>query len=210
MVLLIATTTFLSFCTFSHAKSFFYIYIDKKSSRKHDIWHEFFSTLDVVQGVTKEEIVQHWDWLQQNIMRTLSVFDSSEDITSFVQGKIRVRTKKKILFFWTSLSKTVIVSYKILNESLSYLVRVLSLRKGRRPWCWRKIPRSSERHFWGLRSGLSCLRRKNWSRITRAATGKAKCPAKAGSTSARTSCASIHTCWDLRVSHSSALEVHWC
>ncbi|XP_061818121.1 TBC1 domain family member 8B isoform X2 [Nerophis lumbriciformis] len=40
-------------------------------------------------GVTKEEIVQHWDWLQQNIMKTLSVFDSSEDITSFVQGKIR-------------------------------------------------------------------------------------------------------------------------
>uniref|UniRef100_A0A3Q3LBM5 TBC1 domain family member 8B n=1 Tax=Labrus bergylta TaxID=56723 RepID=A0A3Q3LBM5_9LABR len=40
-------------------------------------------------GVTNEEIVQHWDWLQQNIMRTLSVFDSSEDITSFVQGKIR-------------------------------------------------------------------------------------------------------------------------
>uniref|UniRef100_A0A673A3I0 TBC1 domain family member 8B n=1 Tax=Sphaeramia orbicularis TaxID=375764 RepID=A0A673A3I0_9TELE len=35
------------------------------------------------------EIYQHWDWLQQNIMRTLSVFDSSEDITSFVQGKIR-------------------------------------------------------------------------------------------------------------------------
>uniref|UniRef100_A0A3Q3M4V1 TBC1 domain family member 8B n=1 Tax=Mastacembelus armatus TaxID=205130 RepID=A0A3Q3M4V1_9TELE len=40
-------------------------------------------------GVTKEEIVHHWEWLQQNIMRTLSVFDSSEDITSFVQGKIR-------------------------------------------------------------------------------------------------------------------------
>lgn len=47
---------------------------------------------DVGSGVTQEEIVQHWDWLQQNIMRTLSVFDSSEDITSFVQGKIRVRT----------------------------------------------------------------------------------------------------------------------
>uniref|UniRef100_A0A3Q2Q5S9 TBC1 domain family member 8B n=1 Tax=Fundulus heteroclitus TaxID=8078 RepID=A0A3Q2Q5S9_FUNHE len=40
-------------------------------------------------GVTKEEIGQHWEWLQQNIMRTLSVFDSTEDITSFVQGKIR-------------------------------------------------------------------------------------------------------------------------
>uniref|UniRef100_A0AAV2J8C5 TBC1 domain family member 8B n=1 Tax=Knipowitschia caucasica TaxID=637954 RepID=A0AAV2J8C5_KNICA len=40
-------------------------------------------------GVTKEEIFQHWEWLQQNIMRTLTVFDSSEDVTSFVQGKIR-------------------------------------------------------------------------------------------------------------------------
>uniref|UniRef100_A0AAQ4QI10 TBC1 domain family member 8B n=1 Tax=Gasterosteus aculeatus aculeatus TaxID=481459 RepID=A0AAQ4QI10_GASAC len=48
-----------------------------------------FFSLDMGSGVTKEEIVQHWEWLQQNIMRTLSVFDSSEDITSFVQGKIR-------------------------------------------------------------------------------------------------------------------------
>lgn len=51
--------------------------------------------MDVCSGVTQEEIVQHWDWLQQNIMRTLSVFDSSEDITSFVQGKIRVRRDSK-------------------------------------------------------------------------------------------------------------------
>lgn len=49
-------------------------------------------SLDCWSGVTKEEITEHWEWLQQNIMRTLSVFDSSEDITSFVQGKIRVRT----------------------------------------------------------------------------------------------------------------------
>ncbi|XP_016417917.1 TBC1 domain family member 8B-like [Sinocyclocheilus rhinocerous] len=40
-------------------------------------------------GASLEEISQHWDWLQQNIIRTLSVFDSGEDITSFVQGKIR-------------------------------------------------------------------------------------------------------------------------
>lgn len=52
---------------------------------------DFCLSVDVGSGVTKDEIVQHWDWLQQNIMRTLSVFDSSEDITSFVQGKIRVR-----------------------------------------------------------------------------------------------------------------------
>lgn len=64
----------------------------------------FLSTVDVVQGVTKEEIVQHWDWLQQNIMRTLSVFDCSEDITSFVQGKIRVRTYKSPSFFPGDLS----------------------------------------------------------------------------------------------------------
>ncbi|XP_062342298.1 TBC1 domain family member 8B isoform X1 [Osmerus eperlanus] len=43
----------------------------------------------VACGATKEEISRHWEWLQHNIMRTLSVFDSSDDITSFVQGKIR-------------------------------------------------------------------------------------------------------------------------
>ncbi|XP_041112115.1 TBC1 domain family member 8B-like isoform X1 [Polyodon spathula] len=40
-------------------------------------------------GATREEIEKHWEWLQKNVMSTLSVFDSSEDITSFVQGKIR-------------------------------------------------------------------------------------------------------------------------
>ncbi|XP_075691983.1 TBC1 domain family member 8B [Rhinoderma darwinii] len=40
-------------------------------------------------GANRDEIFQHWQWLEQNIMKTLSVFDSSDDITSFVQGKIR-------------------------------------------------------------------------------------------------------------------------
>ncbi|KAM6151753.1 TBC1 domain family member 8B [Rhynchocyon petersi] len=40
-------------------------------------------------GANREEITKHWDWLEQNIMNTLSVFDSNEDITNFVQGKIR-------------------------------------------------------------------------------------------------------------------------
>ncbi|XP_055054926.2 TBC1 domain family member 8B isoform X1 [Misgurnus anguillicaudatus] len=44
---------------------------------------------NVACGASLEEISLHWDWLQQNIIRTLSVFDSGEDITSFVQGKIR-------------------------------------------------------------------------------------------------------------------------
>ncbi|XP_074863593.1 TBC1 domain family member 8B isoform X2 [Carettochelys insculpta] len=40
-------------------------------------------------GASREEITEHWDWLEHNIMKTLSVFDSNEDVTSFVQGKIR-------------------------------------------------------------------------------------------------------------------------
>ncbi|XP_063059931.1 TBC1 domain family member 8B [Engraulis encrasicolus] len=44
---------------------------------------------NIACGASEGEIAHHWEWLQQNIMRTLSVFDSSDDITSFVQGKIR-------------------------------------------------------------------------------------------------------------------------
>ncbi|KAB0372537.1 hypothetical protein FD755_016329 [Muntiacus reevesi] len=40
-------------------------------------------------GANREEITKHWEWLEENIMKTLSVFDSNEDITNFVQGKIR-------------------------------------------------------------------------------------------------------------------------
>ncbi|KAM5145738.1 TBC1 domain family member 8B [Mantella aurantiaca] len=40
-------------------------------------------------GASRDEIFKHWQWLEQNVMKTLSVFDSSDDITSFIQGKIR-------------------------------------------------------------------------------------------------------------------------
>ncbi|KAM9325401.1 TBC1 domain family member 8B isoform 2-T2 [Gastrophryne carolinensis] len=40
-------------------------------------------------GASRDEILKHWQWLEQNVMKTLSVFDSTDDITSFVQGKIR-------------------------------------------------------------------------------------------------------------------------
>ncbi|KAF3826863.1 hypothetical protein GH733_009388 [Mirounga leonina] len=36
---------------------------------------------------TLEEINQHWDWLEQNLLHTLSVFDNKDDIASFVKGK---------------------------------------------------------------------------------------------------------------------------
>ncbi|KAF7244853.1 TBC1 domain family member 8B [Varanus komodoensis] len=48
-------------------------------------------------GASREEITAHWDWLENHIMKTLSVFDSNEDITSFVHGKIRVCMPSVIL-----------------------------------------------------------------------------------------------------------------
>lgn len=44
----------------------------------------------LVLGATDEEINQHWEWLEQNLLHTLSVFDNKEDIVSFVKGKIKV------------------------------------------------------------------------------------------------------------------------
>ncbi|XP_062831452.1 TBC1 domain family member 8 isoform X3 [Anolis carolinensis] len=40
-------------------------------------------------GATIEEINNHWEWLEQNLLHTLSVFDNKEDIVSFVRGKIK-------------------------------------------------------------------------------------------------------------------------
>uniref|UniRef100_A0A8D1ZMD4 TBC1 domain family member 8 n=1 Tax=Sus scrofa TaxID=9823 RepID=A0A8D1ZMD4_PIG len=43
----------------------------------------------VATGATLEEITQHWDWLEQNLLHTLSVFDNKDDIASFVKGKVK-------------------------------------------------------------------------------------------------------------------------
>ncbi|KAM4699545.1 TBC1 domain family member 8 isoform 2-T2 [Discoglossus pictus] len=40
-------------------------------------------------GATAEEIDQHWEWLEQNLLHTLSVFDNKEDICNFVKGKVK-------------------------------------------------------------------------------------------------------------------------
>ncbi|XP_063161026.1 TBC1 domain family member 8 isoform X2 [Candoia aspera] len=40
-------------------------------------------------GATVEEINHHWEWLEQNLLHTLPVFDNKEDIVSFVRGKIK-------------------------------------------------------------------------------------------------------------------------
>uniref|UniRef100_A0A8D0CG15 TBC1 domain family member 8 n=1 Tax=Scleropages formosus TaxID=113540 RepID=A0A8D0CG15_SCLFO len=36
-----------------------------------------------------EEINRHWDWLVQNLLQLLSVFENEEDVASFVKGKVK-------------------------------------------------------------------------------------------------------------------------
>ncbi|XP_069060509.1 TBC1 domain family member 8 isoform X3 [Pleurodeles waltl] len=43
----------------------------------------------IATGATAEEIDQHWEWLEQNLLQSLSVFDNKEDIANFVKGKIK-------------------------------------------------------------------------------------------------------------------------
>ncbi|XP_041055707.1 TBC1 domain family member 8 [Carcharodon carcharias] len=40
-------------------------------------------------GATVEEIHHHWEWLEQNLLHTLSVFDNKDDVVSFVHGKVK-------------------------------------------------------------------------------------------------------------------------
>ncbi len=52
-----------------------------------------------VAGSSRKEITEHWEWLETNLLQTLSIFDNDDDITTFVKGKIQVR------FFLFYLSK---------------------------------------------------------------------------------------------------------
>lgn len=57
-----------------------------------------FCWLDVVDGrlclagSSRKEITEHWDWLESNLLQTISIFDNDEDVTTFVKGKIAVCT----------------------------------------------------------------------------------------------------------------------
>ncbi|XP_062976914.1 TBC1 domain family member 9B isoform X2 [Elgaria multicarinata webbii] len=42
----------------------------------------------VACGSTRKEITTHWEWLENNLLQTLAIFDNEEDITTFVKGKI--------------------------------------------------------------------------------------------------------------------------
>ncbi|MBW02283.1 TBC1 domain family member 9, partial [Eschrichtius robustus] len=44
--------------------------------------------LTVASG-SRKEITEHWEWLEQNLLQTLSIFENENDITTFVRGKIQ-------------------------------------------------------------------------------------------------------------------------
>ncbi|KAM3924220.1 TBC1 domain family member 9B isoform 2-T2 [Leptodactylus fuscus] len=42
----------------------------------------------VACGTSRKEITEHWEWLENNLLQTLSIFENEDDITTFVKGKI--------------------------------------------------------------------------------------------------------------------------
>uniref|UniRef100_A0AAQ5YK75 Rab-GAP TBC domain-containing protein n=1 Tax=Amphiprion ocellaris TaxID=80972 RepID=A0AAQ5YK75_AMPOC len=43
---------------------------------------------NIACGSSRKEITEHWDWLESNLLQTISIFDNDEDVTTFVKGKI--------------------------------------------------------------------------------------------------------------------------
>uniref|UniRef100_A0A672RQG0 TBC1 domain family member 9 n=1 Tax=Sinocyclocheilus grahami TaxID=75366 RepID=A0A672RQG0_SINGR len=40
-------------------------------------------------GSSRKEVTENWEWLEQNLLQTLSIFENENDITTFVKGKIQ-------------------------------------------------------------------------------------------------------------------------
>lgn len=40
-------------------------------------------------GGSRKEVTEHWEWLEQNLLQTLSIFENENDVTTFVRGKIQ-------------------------------------------------------------------------------------------------------------------------
>ncbi|PIO40508.1 hypothetical protein AB205_0052540, partial [Aquarana catesbeiana] len=38
---------------------------------------------------SRREVTEHWEWLEVNLLQTLSSFENENDITTFVRGKIQ-------------------------------------------------------------------------------------------------------------------------
>ncbi|XP_052004427.1 TBC1 domain family member 8-like [Xyrauchen texanus] len=51
----------------------------------------------IASGVTLEEVLRHWKWLDQNLMPYMSVFENKEDASSFVLGKVKGLIAEEVL-----------------------------------------------------------------------------------------------------------------
>lgn len=59
------------------------------------------SSASLSPGTSRKEITEHWEWLEHNLLQTLSIFENENDITTFVKGKVQVSSaKRKLFFFW--------------------------------------------------------------------------------------------------------------
>ncbi|XP_062334252.1 TBC1 domain family member 9, partial [Osmerus eperlanus] len=43
----------------------------------------------IAHGTSRQEITEHWEWLDWNLLQTLSIFENENDITTFVKGKVQ-------------------------------------------------------------------------------------------------------------------------
>ncbi|XP_051564340.1 TBC1 domain family member 8-like [Myxocyprinus asiaticus] len=51
----------------------------------------------IASGVTLEEVLRHWKWLDQNLLPYMSVFENKEDAASFVLGKVKGLIAEEVL-----------------------------------------------------------------------------------------------------------------
>ncbi|KAM9330052.1 TBC1 domain family member 9 isoform 2-T2 [Gastrophryne carolinensis] len=40
-------------------------------------------------GGSRKEVTEHWEWLELNLLQTLSIFENENDVTTFIKGKIQ-------------------------------------------------------------------------------------------------------------------------
>uniref|UniRef100_A0A3Q4GS45 TBC1 domain family, member 9 (with GRAM domain) n=1 Tax=Neolamprologus brichardi TaxID=32507 RepID=A0A3Q4GS45_NEOBR len=51
--------------------------------------YAFIRTVIAFTGTSRKEITEHWEWLEHNLLQTLSIFENENDITTFVKGKVQ-------------------------------------------------------------------------------------------------------------------------
>lgn len=158
------------------------------------VWVAFIDPQLCILGSSRKEITEHWDWLESNLLQTISIFDNDEDVTTFVKGKISVCN------FWFDPSGCLFLCMIISVKDFPSCRASLRRRTGwSRVRSRKRIVESFKRQSWRWGGCLRCLKRRSWWIIIPAATGRAECRARAGSTCPSTTCVSTLSYWARRV-----------